>query len=156
MAEKEDKKTEEKEFIIPLRRKFMQTPKYRRVPKAIKAVKLFIARHMKIYDKDLRKVKLDRYLNEEIWFRGINYPPAKIKVKVKRDGENVIVQLVELSEKAKFKKAREERGKEETKKKKEKKKAEEEARKKAEEAKKAQIAYISPALSYQSIIFPGS
>src|SRR3989344_9040070 len=131
MAEKE--KFEEKEYIVPLRRKFIKTPKYRRVPKAIKALKKFIARHLKLYDKDLRKIKIDKYLNEELWFRGIKKPPHKIKVKVKREGDNVLVELFELSEKAKYKKEREIKLKETSKKKKEGTKKEAEAKKTEEE-----------------------
>ena len=41
-----------------------------------------------------------------MWFRGIKNPPAKIKVKVKKQEENIIVELAELSEKAKYKKAK--------------------------------------------------
>lgn len=132
----EEKVTEEKEYIVPLRRKFLRTPKYKRVPKAVKALKKFIARHMKLRDRDLRKIKIDKYLNEELWFKSIGKPPAKIKVKAKRleDG-NILVELAELSEKVKWKKAREEKAKEEGKKKKEERKKEEEKEEEVKEGK---------------------
>jgi len=137
MAE-EIKENEEREYIVPLRKKFLKTPKHKRVPKAIKALKKFVARHMKIYDRDLKKIKIDKYLNEEMWFRGIKNPPNKIKVRVKKEGEIVRVELSELSEKAKWKKKKEKKKAEEAKKKKKEreaeKKAEEEAKKKAEKA----------------------
>jgi large subunit ribosomal protein L31e len=134
----EAKTVEEKEYIVPLRRKFKETAKYKRVPKAIKALKKFIARHMKIRDRDLRKIKIDKYLNEEMWFRGIKKPPHKIKVKVKTEGENILVELAEISEKIKWKKQKEKKSKElAEKKKEEKKKAEEEAGK-VEEAEKGE------------------
>ncbi len=132
----EVKEGESKEYTVPLRRKFQKTPRYKRVPKAVKALKRFIARHMKIRDSDLRKIKIDKYLNEELWFRGIKKPPAKIKVKVKKQGDNVYVELAELSEKAKWKKEKEMKTRKEMKKKREEKKKEEEARKKAEEERK--------------------
>ena len=135
---KEKKKKEvkvelEREYIIPLRRKLVNIPRYRRAPRAIKEIRKFIARHMKVYDRDLNKVKLDRYLNEEMWFRGIQKPYAKIKVKAKKlsTGE-VIVELAELPEKVRWKKAREEKAKEKVEKKK-KPKAEEGEKKKEEE-----------------------
>jgi len=134
MAEKE--KFEEKEYIVPLRRKFIKTPKYRRVPKAIKALKKFIARHLKLYDKDFSKIKIDKYLNEEMWFRGIKKPPHKIKVKVKKEQDKIIVELAEIPEALKFKKLREEKIKEE----KEKKKVEEKVEEKKEEEKKIEEA----------------
>ncbi len=134
------KEGESKEYIVPLRKKFLKTPRYKRVPRAIKTLKKFIARHMKIRDGDMKKIKINKYLNEEMWFKGIKNPPNKIKVKVRKDGENVIVELAELSEKSKWKKLKEEKVKEEAKKKKKdieaEKKAKEEAKKKAEEEKK--------------------
>ncbi len=109
MAE-ETKKTEKekswKEFIIPLRRKFKKTASYRRAPKAIRAIKEFLVRHMKIYDRDLKKIKLDKYLNEFIWTRGIKNPPAKIKVRAAVEGDLIRVELSELTEKLKFKKGK--------------------------------------------------
>ncbi len=102
---------QEREYIINLRREILKVPRYKRTPKAIKAVKSFIAKHMRVPDRDVNKVKLDKYLNEELWFRGIQNPPTKIKVKVKREGENVLVSLVELPTKLKFKKEREDKAK---------------------------------------------
>jgi large subunit ribosomal protein L31e len=102
-VEKIEKKLE-KEFIIPLRRKFKKTARYKRVPKAIRAIKEFLVRHMKVYDRDLRKIKLDKYLNEFIWTRGIRNPPSKVKVRVVVDGEFIRVELAELTEALKFKK----------------------------------------------------
>ena len=69
-----EKKTEpkmllEREYVVPLRREWLKVQKYKRANKAIKALKVFIARHMKLYDDDLRKVKipnLDRERQEEI------------------------------------------------------------------------------------------
>ncbi|MDP3992560.1 MAG: 50S ribosomal protein L31e [Candidatus Pacearchaeota archaeon] len=109
MAEETSKpetKKEGKEFIIPLRRKFRKTVSYNRAPKAIKVIREFLVRHMKVYDRDLRKIKLDKYLNEFVWNRGIKNPPAKIKVRAFIDGDFIRVELVELTEKLKFKKGK--------------------------------------------------
>ena len=94
----------EREFIIPLRRKFIKTAEYRRAPKSIRAIKEFLVRHMKLYDRDLKKIKIDKYLNEFIWRRGIKNPPSKIKVKAIADGEFIRAELAELTEKLRFKK----------------------------------------------------
>ena len=64
---------------------------------------------MKIYDRDLKKIKVDKALNEMVWLRGIRKPPIKIKVKVIKDGEIVRVEAVDILDKIKFKKAREEK-----------------------------------------------
>ncbi len=99
----------EKEYTIPLREKVRAVPRYKKTNKAVRTVKEFLARHMKIYDRDLNKIKLDKYLNEYLWFRGIRKPPYQVKVKAKKDGELVKVELADLPEKLKFKKAREEK-----------------------------------------------
>ena len=97
----------EREYVIPLRVEWRKVPRYKRANKAVRAIREFLVQHMKIYDRDLKKIKIDRYLNEAVWFRGIKKPPAKIKVRAVRDGENVKVELVNYTEKLKFKKDRE-------------------------------------------------
>lgn len=99
----------EKEYTIPLREKVRTVPRYKKTNKAVRTVKEFLVRHMKIYDRDLNKIKIDKYLNEYLWFRGIRNPPHKIKVKAVKEGDIVKVKLAELPEKLKFKKAREEK-----------------------------------------------
>ena len=103
---KTEKLEEEKEYVIPLRAKWKKVPRYKRASKAIKTIKEFLVRHMRIRDRDLTKIKIDKYLNEAIWLRGIKKPPKKIKVKVKKDGDLVKVEIYDMPDKLKFKKAR--------------------------------------------------
>ena len=130
MDKMETQKSEkfEKEYIIPLREKIRVSPRFKKTPKAVKTIKEFLVKHMKVYDRDLNKIKIDKYLNEYLWFRGIRKPPYKVKVRARKEGEIVKVELVDLPEKLKFKKAREEKreqkGAETAKKKKEEKKPE--------------------------------
>jgi len=139
-----DKKTNdnniEREYIIPLRRRWKIVPRYKRANKAIKTIKEFLVRHMKIRDRDLKKVRIDKYLNEAIWNRGIKNPPSKIKVKAIKENDIVRVELVEFSERLKFKKLKEEKrekkAKEAGKKKKAEEKKEEVGKVKTEEVKK--------------------
>ncbi len=144
MADKKEDKIE-REYIIPLREKVNKVPRYKRANKAVKTIKEFLAKHMKIYDKDLNKIKVDKYLNEIIWSRGIKKPPARIKVKAIKEGDIVKAELAEMPEKIKFKKLRKEKVETEAKKIAEKKKVEkkeeekpetEEAEKKKEEGEK--------------------
>jgi len=100
----------EREYIVPLRRGWLKVPKHKRGNKAIKTLKEFIAKHMKIYDRDLRKIKVDNLVNNEIRFRGMEKPPAKIKVSVKKyDNDIVRVELVDIPTHVKFAKLREEK-----------------------------------------------
>lgn len=103
MEDKKIKKTDEKEYIIPLRKGWEKTPKYRRGKRTIRIIKLFLLRHMKVRDGDFKKIKIDKSLNEFIWARGIKKPPIKIKVKVKKEKDIVYAELSEIPEKIKFK-----------------------------------------------------
>lgn len=100
-----DKKIE-REYVIALREKCRSVPRYKKTNKAVKSVKEFLARHMKIRDRDLNKIKLNIHLNEFLWARGIRNPPHKVKVKAVKVGEIVNVELVDYPDKLKFKKLR--------------------------------------------------
>ncbi len=113
-VKKKGKKTEgkaelEREYIVPLRKGFLNVPHYRRAKKAVKTLKEFMVRHMNIRDGDTRKVKINIHLNNEIWFRGIKKPLTKIKVKAKKIGGIVYVELADVPKVVKFKMAREEK-----------------------------------------------
>ncbi len=105
MAEAKTQKLE-REYIIPLRREWIRVPQYKRTARAVKAIKKFIAKHMKVADRDVDNVKLDVYFNNELWFRGRASPPAKVKVKATKEGEIVKVEFVEVPQYVKFLKAK--------------------------------------------------
>lgn len=85
----------EREYTIPLRKEWTKVPRYKRTAKSIKAIKEFIAKHMKVTNRDLNNVKIDSYLNNEIWYRGSQTPPAKITVKAIKVGDKVTVTFVQ-------------------------------------------------------------
>ena len=99
----------EKEYIIPLRREWNKVSSYRRTGKAIVAIKKFIAKHMKIADRDLSKIKIDTYFNNQIWFRGRKSPPAKLKVRAIKEGEFVRVTFPEIPQNVKYTQSKHER-----------------------------------------------
>ncbi len=107
-----DKKTEakvefEREYVVPLRQGWLKVPEYKRANKAVKTLKEFLARHMKVYDRDLRKIKVDVDVNNEIRFRGMKKPLAKIRVKAKKfDNGTVGVELVDLPKHIEFRNKR--------------------------------------------------
>jgi large subunit ribosomal protein L31e len=105
----EQTKTLEREYVIPLRREWVRVPVYERTGRAIKAIKKFIAKHMKVLDRDVNNVKLDVYFNNELWFRGRANPPAKIKVRAIKEGEIVRVNFVETPEHVKMLKSKHEK-----------------------------------------------
>jgi ribosomal protein L31E len=100
----------EREYNVPLRKGWLKVPEYKRANKAVKTLKEFIAKHMKVYDRDLRKIKIDNVLNNEIRFKGMRKPPAKIKINAKKyDSGNVRVELVKVPAHIKFERLRKER-----------------------------------------------
>jgi len=99
----------EREYIIPLREKVRVVPRYKKTNKAVKTIKEFLVQHMKIRDRDLDKVKIDTYLNDFLWRRGIRHPPHKVKVRAIKIGGIVRVELAELPKKLADKKARAEK-----------------------------------------------
>ena len=91
-----EEKTLVREYVIPLRRRWLNVPEYERSRKAVKTIKAFIAKHMKVPERDTDYVKLDVYFNNEIWFRGRSKPPAKVKVKATKTGDFVKVEFVTM------------------------------------------------------------
>jgi large subunit ribosomal protein L31e len=105
-SKKEQKVELEREYVIPLKRGVLKAPRYRRAKKAIRVIREFLVRHMKVRDRDLRKVKVNIDLNNEIWFRGIKKPANKIKVIAKKIDGIVYAELADIPDVVKFKRAR--------------------------------------------------
>ena len=76
--------TLERIYTIPLGRAWV-VPKYRRAEKAVTVLRKFVARHMKPDE-----VIIDPSVNEEIWKRGIQNPPRKIRVKLSKDNTGLV------------------------------------------------------------------
>jgi len=86
MAEQE----EERIFIIPLRAA-RAAPRTKRAPRAIKAVREYVKRHLKP-----DRIFIDDVVNEAIWARGREHPPPRIRVKaIKFEDGSAVVSLPE-------------------------------------------------------------
>ena len=96
----------EREYVIPLRQKWKHVARYKKTNRAVKAVKEILVRHMAIRDRDLNKVRVDKLLNEYLWERSIQNPPSKVRVKAVKENGIVRVEMAELPQNLKFKKAR--------------------------------------------------
>jgi large subunit ribosomal protein L31e len=86
--------TEETEriYVIPLKKNFF--PSSKAAPTAIKRVKKYIQRHMKVDTKD---IWIDESLNNAVWGKGKYKMPGKIRVKAVRFEDGVVeVYLPEL------------------------------------------------------------
>lgn len=66
-----------KTYTIPLRKAFQQAAPFKRAPKAVRAIKIYLRKHCKV-----EEVKIGAKLNTLLWARGITRPPHKVVVNV--------------------------------------------------------------------------
>ncbi len=81
--------TEEKIYDIPLRKFFTESGRRQKAPHAVKGLRELLSK--KTHSTD---VVLSTGINELIWARGVSHPPAKIRVRVRKDGERVFAELI--------------------------------------------------------------
>lgn len=86
----------ERVYTINLYKEWKKVPVWKRTKKSIKAIKEFLSRHMKTSPN---KIKIDNWVNREIWKNSIKNPPKKIRIKAIKDEKGFI--KVELLEKPK-------------------------------------------------------
>ncbi len=98
----------ERIYVIPLKKKYF--PASNAAPTAIKRVKQYINRHMKVEEND---IWIDESLNNAVWSKGKYKMPSKIRVKAVRFEDGVVeVYLPELEfEKSRRELLQEERAK---------------------------------------------
>jgi len=86
---------EERIYTIPLGRAWISPPK-KRAPRAIRIIRGFIIRHMKIktdavvVEEETEKLVISNEVNEKIWSSGIKNPPRKIRVRAVKDKEGTV------------------------------------------------------------------
>jgi ribosomal protein L31E len=78
----------ERTYIIPLRKEWLKTVKYRRAKKAVRAIREFLMRHMKA--AVMEDVRIGKYLNLELWKHSIKHPPSRVKVNVTKDDKGIV------------------------------------------------------------------
>jgi large subunit ribosomal protein L31e len=83
--EEEIEIVDEKFYTINLR-DVWTAPRIKRAPKAVRIVKDFVKRRMKVDD-----VKISNAVNQEIWKRSIKKPPRKIKIRAVKDKEGQVI-----------------------------------------------------------------
>lgn len=95
----------EREYTVPLRAAWKGT-RTNRAEKAIRVIQQFAKRHMKPSE-----IKIENEVNEAIWSRGIQKPPRKIRVLMKKDKDDVVtVSLPGVPVEEEKKQAKEEKG----------------------------------------------
>ncbi|MEM1506688.1 MAG: 50S ribosomal protein L31e [Candidatus Bathyarchaeia archaeon] len=84
--EGESEIVEERIYIVPLGRAWI-TPVTKRTPRAMRLLKAFVKRHMKV-DED--SIRISNEVNERVWYRGVEKPPRKIRVRVTKDRDGLV------------------------------------------------------------------
>jgi large subunit ribosomal protein L31e len=99
--EKRGKKPEEEEIVeeriytIPLRRAWI-APRKKRTPRAMRLIRSYIQRHMKVEpevkgeEEEEGRLVISNEVNERLWSRGIEKPPRNIRVRAVKDKEGVV------------------------------------------------------------------
>jgi len=99
----EEEIVEERIYTIPLREAW-RSPRKNRTPRAIRLIRNFIQRHMKIglkvgleeEEEEEGRLIISNEVNEWVWRRGIEKPPRKVRVRAVKDKDgNVTVYLAE-------------------------------------------------------------
>ncbi|HZE77293.1 MAG TPA: 50S ribosomal protein L31e [Nitrososphaeraceae archaeon] len=62
------------------------TPQYRRTDRVVNIIREFAKKNMKSSD-----VKIDQDLNRHVWSRGKANPPRKIRVRMTKDEDDVVI-----------------------------------------------------------------
>ncbi len=94
MAKKEvePKTVLERNYNVPLRRRWMHVPKYKRSKKAMTTLRIFIIKHMKpgLDEKGKIMLKIGKHLNEFLWKHGIKNPPHHVKIIAKKNEKGLV------------------------------------------------------------------
>jgi large subunit ribosomal protein L31e len=98
----EEEIVEERVYTIPLSKAWIVPPN-KRAPKAMRMIKSFVVKHMKLEahkegeeEEEPRRLVISNEVNERVWTRGIEKPPRKIRIRAAKDKEgNVTVYLAE-------------------------------------------------------------
>lgn len=77
----------ERTYTVPLRSAFLRAPNYCRTPRAIRALREFLAHHMKTSPENVR---IGVHLNNYVWSRGIRNPPHKVRLTASKDDSGIV------------------------------------------------------------------
>jgi len=105
-AEEEEKKrkeipeeeiVEERIYTIPLSRAWI-APRKKRVPSAVRMVRAFVQKHMKIEapteteeeEEETSRLVISDEVNRKLWSHGIEKPPRNIRIRAVKDKEGTV------------------------------------------------------------------
>jgi large subunit ribosomal protein L31e len=93
----EEEIVEERTYTIPLSRAWI-APRKKRVPRAMRMVRAFIEKHMKIEtgikaeeeEEETSRLVISEEVNRKLWSHGIEKPPRNIRVRAVKDKEGTV------------------------------------------------------------------
>jgi len=93
----EEEIVEERIYTIPLGKAWI-SPRKKRTPRAVRIVRSFVQKHMKIETKakteeeeeEAGRLIISGEVNKKLWSRGIEKPPRKIRVRAVKDKEGTV------------------------------------------------------------------
>jgi len=84
-VEEEIEIVEEKFYTVNLR-DVWNAPRKKRAPKAVKTLRDFVKRNMKVDN-----IKVSNEINEKIWTRSLQKPPRRLKIRAVKDKEGQVI-----------------------------------------------------------------
>ncbi len=77
----------ERVYSIRLKHKMKRYPRWLRAKKAMRFIRNYLSRHMKV---EPDKIRIDPSINEKVWERGAQKPPAKIRIRAVKFEDGVV------------------------------------------------------------------
>ena len=99
----EEEIVEERVYTVPLGKCWIVPPN-KRAPRAMRMIRSFVTKHMKLEqrkaegeeEEEPKRLIISNEVNAQVWRRGIEKPPRKIRIRAAKDKEgNVSVYLAE-------------------------------------------------------------
>ncbi len=81
------KEVMERIYTIKVKQRVRRYPRWLRSKKAIRMIRKFLSRHMKTEEEN---IKIDSTINEKIWERGAQKPPARIKIRAVKFDDGIV------------------------------------------------------------------
>ena len=83
--EEEEEIIDERIYTVPLRRAYWTGSRKKRSNRAVRILRKFVERHMKP-----EEIVIQPEVNEQIWSRGIQKPPRRIRIRATKNDENLV------------------------------------------------------------------
>jgi large subunit ribosomal protein L31e len=81
----EEEIIDERIYTVPLRRAYWTGSRLRRSNRAVRILRKFVERHMKP-----EEIVIQGEVNEQIWSRGIQKPPRRIRIRATKNSDNLV------------------------------------------------------------------